>query len=159
MKKGDVMKKTVRAVLCALAIAAVSLPSAAHDHATGVVKERMDMMETMAKRMKAIRQRIDSKQDLAAIKADAEAIASHAPHITHLFPPGSTQRPTDARGTIWQNWADFERKATDLEVESKKLMNANPADFDALSAQARAVSQACGACHEKYRVKRRKGDM
>jgi cytochrome c556 len=139
-------------------IAAACLPSTAHDHATGVVKERMVMMEMMAKRMKAIRERIDGRRDLAAVKADAEAIASHAPHLVHLFPPGSTQRPTDARGTIWQNWTDFERKATALEVESKKLANTSADDLAALGAQARAVTEACGACHEKYRTKRRKGD-
>ena len=87
--------RAIAGPLCALAIAAACLPSAAHDHATGVVKERMEMMEVMAKRMKAIRERIEAKRDLAAIKADAEVIASHAPHVVHLFPPGSTQRPTD----------------------------------------------------------------
>ena len=131
-----------------------ALPALAHDHATGVVKERMDMMEAMAKRMKAIRARIEAKRDLAAIKADAEAVASHASHTVHLFPPGSTQRPTEAKGAIWQNWADFERKAAALETESKKLANASPSDLAALTAQFRAVSQACGACHELYRVKR-----
>jgi len=152
------MKLAISA-LCGLAIAAACLPSMAHDHATGVVKERMDMMEVMAKHLKAIRGRIDGKRDLAAIKADAEAIAEHAPHLVHLFPPGSTQKPTDARGTIWQNWSDFERKATVLEVESKKLVNTSANDLAALGAQVRAVSEACGACHEKYRTKRRKGDM
>lgn len=151
------MRQAVGAV-CALAIAAACLPSAAHDHAAGVVKERMDMMEIMAKRMKAIRERIDAKRDLAAIKADAEAIAAHAPHIVHLFPPGSTQRPTDAKRAIWQNWPDFERKAIALEAESKKLMNSDPNNFDALSGQVRAVSQTCGACHETYRTKSRRGD-
>lgn len=151
--------KAATSALCALAIAAACVPSAAHDHATGVVKERMEMMTIMAKRVKAIRERIDGKRDLAAIKADAEAIAAQAPHIVHLFPPGSTQRPTDARGTIWQNWSDFERKATELEIESKKLVSASPDDLAALSLQLRAVSQACGGCHEKYRTKRRKGDM
>jgi cytochrome c556 len=144
---------------CALAIAAACLPSAAHDHATGVVKERMDMMEAMAKRMKAIRERIDGKRGLAAIKTEAEAIASSAPHMVHLFPKGSTQRPTDAKAAIWQNWPDFERKAAALEAESKKLINVDPRDFDALSAQFRAVSETCGACHEKYRTKSRKGEM
>ena len=151
--------KTATIALCALAITAACLPSDAHDHATGVVKERMEMMEVMAKRLKAIRERIDAKRDLSAIKADAEAIAAHAPHLVHLFPPGSTQKPTDARGTIWQNWSDFERKATALEVESKKLVNTSANDLAALGAQVRAVSEACGACHEKYRTKRRKGDM
>jgi cytochrome c556 len=151
--------RTAAGVLFALGIAAACLPSAAHDHATGVVKERMDMMESMNKQLKAIFERIDNKQNLAAIKADAEAIASHAPHLVHLFPPGSTQRPTDARSAIWQNWRDFERKAAALEAESKKLVNASPENFDAISAQVRAVSQACDACHEKYRIKRRKGAM
>ena len=117
------------------------------------------MMEVMAKLLKAIREQIDSKRDLAAIKADAEAIATHAPHLVHLFPPGSTQKPTDARGTIWQNWSDFERKATALEVESKKLVSTSTNDLAALGAQTRAVTEACGGCHEKYRTKRRKGDM
>ena len=117
------------------------------------------MMEVMAKRLKAIRDRVDGKRDLAAIKADAEAIASHASHVVHLFPPGSTQKPTDARAAIWQNWPDFERKATALEVESKKLISASPDDFTALNAQVRAVSQTCRACHETYRAKRRKGSF
>ena len=141
------MRRTAGA-FCALAFAATCLPSAAHDHATGIVKERMDMMEIMAKRMKAIRERIEGKRDLAAIKSDAEVIASHAPHVVHLFPPGSTQRPTDAKRTIWQNWPDFERKAAALETESKKLMNTDPNNFDALRAQALAVSRTCGDCHE-----------
>jgi cytochrome c556 len=42
-----------------------------------------------------------------------------------------------------------------LETESKKLADTDPNNFDAMSAQVRAVSQTCGACHEKYRVKRR----
>ena len=151
------MRAAARA-LCALAFVTACQPSVAHDHATGVVKERMDMMEAMAKRMKAIRERIDAR-DLAAIKGEAEVIASHAPHLVHLFPPGSTQKPTDAKKAIWQNWADFERKAAALEAESKKLMNASPDDLNALSVQFRAVSEACGGCHEKYRTKSRKGDM
>ena len=85
------------ALVCAIMLATSGLIALAHDHATGVVKERMVMMENMAKRMKAIRERIDRKRDLAAIKSDAEAIASQAPHLVHLFPPGSTMRPTDAR--------------------------------------------------------------
>jgi len=117
------------------------------------------MMEVLAKRMKAIRERIDTKRDLAAIKVEAEAIASSAPHVVHLFPKGSTQRPTDAKATIWQNWADFERKAAALEAASKKLVNVEPGDVAALSAQFRAVSETCGACHEKYRAKSRKGDL
>lgn len=139
------------------ALAAVYIavtPAIGHDHATGVVKERMEQMDTMAKLMKAIGERIKSKRDLAAIKADAIAISALAPHVTHLFPKGSTQAPTEAKLTIWNNWPDFENKARALEVESGKLANISADDFAALSTQVRAVSQACGACHEKYRAKK-----
>jgi len=115
------------------------------------------MMQQVAKHWKSIRERIDAKRDLGSIKADAEAIAAHAPHIAHLFPKGSMQKPTEARAAIWQNWPDFERKAATLETESKKLANADPNDFNAISAEVRAMTQACVACHEKYRSKRRKG--
>ena len=145
--------------LCMLIVATAALPSAAHDHATGVVKERMDMMKLMAQQMKTIRESIEARRNLTAIKAQAESIAAHAPHIAHLFPPGSTQRPTDATAAIWRNWPDFERKAANLEAESKKLANVTPDDFAALAAQVRAVSQTCGACHETYRNKRGKAGM
>ena len=144
----------ILAIAFALAIMADLSNTVAHEHATGVVKERMDLMEGMAKRMKAIRERIEAKRDLGLIKADAEAIASSAPHVVHLFPPGSSQRPTEARSTIWRNWSDFERWARTLEAESKKLSETRMDDAVALGAQVRAVTQACGGCHEKYRVKR-----
>ncbi len=143
-------------LLCLTLLLASLLPLSAHDHATGVVKERMEMMQQWGKHLKSIRERIDAKRDLGSIKADAEAIAKQAPHVAHLFPKGSTQKPTEARAAIWQNWADFERKAAALETASKKLVNADPSNFDAISAEARALTQACAACHEKYRSKSRK---
>jgi cytochrome c556 len=148
--------RTAIIALCALTTVPVCLPSAAHDHATGIVKERMDMMELMAKRMKAIRERVEEKRDLAAIKPDAQIIAEHASHTVHLFPPGGSKQPTDARETIWRNWPDFQRKAAALEVESKKLVTAGIEDFARLREQVRAVSQTCTACHEKYRIRRRR---
>jgi cytochrome c556 len=140
----------------ALALAVTGLPAivVAHDHATGVVKERMDAMEAMAKRNKAISERIRTKRELAAIKADAEAIAGLAAHIPHLFPPGSGQHPTRARAAIWQNWADFESKARALEAASRTLAAAKVDDAAALGAAASAMVKTCTACHERYRARR-----
>jgi cytochrome c556 len=128
--------------------------AAAHEHATGVVKERMDMMEAMEKHMKAINTRIKAKRDLGAIKLEAVALQKLAPHMVHLFPAGSLSKPTDARKEIWQNWPDFEAKAMALETASANLVNTTPTDFDALFAQVKAVAQACSDCHELYRIKR-----
>jgi cytochrome c556 len=132
---------------------AMAAPLAAHEHASGVVKERMDAMTDMAKRQKAISQRLKSKRDLAGIKADAEAIAAHAAHIAHLFPAGSTQPPTRARATIWQNSPDFENKAKALEAASRTLAGTDAADPKVQTA-ADAVTRACTACHEKYRARK-----
>ena len=145
------MRTTVTA-LCALIIA-MAAPLAAHEHATGVVKERMDAMTDMAKRQKAISQRLKSKRDLARIKADAEAIADHAGHIAHLFPAGSTQPPTRARAAIWQNWADFEKKAKALEAASRTLAGTD-SDDPKIPLAAEAMTRTCTACHETYRARK-----
>jgi cytochrome c556 len=145
------MRTTVTA-LCALIIA-MAAPLAAHEHATGVVKERMDAMTDMAKRQKAISQRLKSKRDLARIKADAEAIADHAAHIAHLFPAGSTQPPTRARSAIWQNWADFENKAKALEAASRTLAGMS-GDNPKMPLAAESMTRTCTACHETYRARK-----
>jgi cytochrome c556 len=143
--------KQATITIFALALMTAGLPSQAHEHATGVVKERMDAMTSMAKHHKTIGERIKAKRDLAGVKADAEAIAALASHIAHLFPAGSTQPPTQARAAIWQNWADFESKATALATASKKLVAISPADAPAFAAASSAVTRAS----EKYRARRR----
>jgi cytochrome c556 len=140
-------------ILTTLFVGAAAFPAKSHDHATGVVKERMDLMEVIGKRIKAINRGIKSKQGLLAIKDHARAIAASAPHIVHLFPPGSTQSPTEAKATIWQNFDDFERRAKALEAQSAKLSEMDVSDYTAIAAQARAVSQTCSGCHEVYRIK------
>jgi len=152
------MMKFLRAGAVTISLAAFAQPVIGHDHAAGVVKERMDMMETMAKHMKAITERIKGKTDLGAIKPNAEAIAEHAPHLVHLFPKGSMQRPTEARPAIWQNWQDFEGKASAVKIEAKKLAAIDAKDFPALEAGVLALSKTCSACHEKYRVRKVKGE-
>jgi cytochrome c556 len=129
-------------------------PSSAHDHATGVVKLRMDAMNDMANRYKAIAEKIRDKRDLDTIKGDAGAIASHAPHIVHLFPKDSMQKPTRARAAIWQNWVDFQAKAKGLEDVSLRLAGTNANDAAELGRARTAMSQACDACHDKYRTRR-----
>jgi cytochrome c556 len=115
----------------------------------------MESMETMGKRLKAIRDRIKAKRDLATVKADAEAIKELSPHVTHLFPPGTTDAPTQATRAVWQNWPDFEKKAKSLETEITKLVETNADDRAAVASQVLAVSQSCTNCHEKYRTKKK----
>jgi len=134
-------------------------PIAAHEGASGVVKERMDAMKSMGKAVKAMSERAKSGRDLTAIRPDAQAIRRLAANIAALFPAGSTQHPTQAKAAIWQNWADFESRAKATESESEKLASIDARDAKAISAQLRALSQACSGCHERYRAKTGHGHM
>jgi cytochrome c556 len=141
-------------IAAGMVISLISLPLAtAHEGATGVVKERMDAMEDMAKAMKGITQRVKAKRDLGSINADARTIEQLAQKIPSVFPPGSNQHPSGAKPAIWQKWPDFETKARALAVESGKLANTDVQDAKSIAAQIRAVSQICSSCHEVYRVK------
>lgn len=140
--------------IVAIATTLMIAPTLAHDHATGVVKERMDMMEAMDKSLNAIAGKLKSKRNLPAIKKDAEALQSYAPHLVHLFPPGSTQPPTEAKPAIWQNFADFEAKAKAFETESGKLATMDMRDAAVIASQVRVVTETCTICHDLYRQKR-----
>jgi len=128
----------------------------AHEHATGIVKERMDGMAVMAKSMKSIGQRIKTGRHLEAIPVDAKAMLPMASKIVEWFPRGTDQHPSEARAGIWKNWPDFETKAHALEAELSRLGAVDPRDSKAIIAQVRAVTRTCGACHDLYREKTRR---
>jgi hypothetical protein len=67
---------------------------------TGVVRERMDAMAEMGRRMKSITNRVRSKDMLASVPDDANVIKVLAAKIIPLFPQGSMQPPTDATPAI-----------------------------------------------------------
>jgi cytochrome c556 len=68
-----------------------------HEHATGVVRERMELMTDMGERLLAISKRLRANKELDRIAADARAIKDASGKLTSQFPPGSTQFPTAAK--------------------------------------------------------------
>jgi cytochrome c556 len=140
--------------LCGIGLALFTASSpVAHEGATGVVKERMEAMESMAKALKIISQRIRQKRDLGAIKPNATLIREGAERMLAMFPPGTGKHPSEAAAKVWQNWPDFEVKTRALVTESGKLAELDTRDLKALDAQALRVSDVCGDCHELYRAK------
>ena len=141
-------------LICAVGIAlsCSALAHEGHEHATGVVRERMELMTDMGQRLLAISKRLRANKDLGKIAGDARAIHGMAGKIAAEFPPGSIQSPTAAKPVIWQQWDDFAEKAKKLETEIEKLSTTSPDDGDALRKQFRAVAYTCDGCHETYRV-------
>jgi cytochrome c556 len=145
-----------RQCLLAFALATITASSVlGHEGATGIVKERMDLMAVLGTAMKAVSPRARQKRDVQSIKAAAKAIKEQAARITAVFPPGSGGHPSDAKSNVWTNWTDFEARARAFETESAKLADMDPSDVKAFNAQTLRVSDACDSCHELYRAKQR----
>lgn len=144
------------AVVIAASVALSPAPGGAHDGAMGVVKERMDAMKTIASSLKAIKREIGKGAGYNAdkVKEQAEVIAGHGgKSMTGLFPHGSANGPSEARPEIWNDWAGFERRATELEAAATALKSAAAPGEPPKQAFKRLVG-ACAACHKPYRAKR-----
>lgn len=145
-----------RFLATAIVVALVSIaPNAtAHESATGIVKERMDTMKSMAQRVKRMGKRIKKKQDLAKVPEHARVIAELVEKVPPLFPAGSNKHPSEASEKIWRDFADFEKHAKAAAEAARQLAAADPGDVKLVAARFRALTKACGGCHETYRVKK-----
>lgn len=112
-----------------LTLGSVAAAHEAHEHASGVVSERADLMKAIAQRMKQSGAMLQGKTalDPDVLRADADFIArSGGTALTDLFPAGGDLGASDALPTIWENWPLFEAYA------------------DQMSRLAAAVSQSAG---------------
>ena len=145
------------AQVCAWAVlvAYATGPLLAHEAAIGVVRERMDQMKEMGRSMKRINDRLKSKGDLTGIVADAERIRNAAQKMPSLFPDGSTDEHSEAKPQIWKQWARFTDAARALQSEADALKEAAlTGSASDLTTRFRAVTAACTACHDEFRVRR-----
>ena len=90
------------AALTALALLAFVPLALAHEGATGVVKERMDLMDVQKDAMKVIGEMAKGKVPFDAGKAAEAArdIGTTSQKIHELFPEGTTGDPSEKRLTI-----------------------------------------------------------
>jgi len=131
--------------------------SIAHQGATGVVKQRMDAMKSVAASMKVLLQmeRKQKRFDALAASRAASTIAGHSRTMPRLFPKGSTAHPSEAREEIWTRWDEFTRLMKDMEQASRKYVQKaqSATGAVALSGEFRALAASCSACHRKFRAK------
>ncbi|MCB1519134.1 MAG: cytochrome c [Hyphomicrobiaceae bacterium] len=116
------------AVLVAV-IATASANVSAHTGATGIVKERMDLMDRIGDAMKVLSGifKREHAYDADAVAKSARTIRDHAgTAMTKLFPEGSANPPSVAKPEIWRNWKSFKALAKDLETYSAALADAAP---------------------------------
>jgi len=165
------MKSTIGAIgLAAAMTIGVSL-AMAHGGATGVVKERMELMENIGESMKTLADMFKGVRayDAETVRAAAASIRDHAgARMTDLFPEGSLKHPTEALPTVWEDWAELSALAERLAAYSDALVEAagnprgpaatdetDPAVLAAMPPDAAFMQTArvCRACHGKFRAK------
>ncbi|UWP98608.1 c-type cytochrome [Aliiroseovarius crassostreae] len=118
----------IKGALVASVLAMAGQTVFAHGGATGVVKERMDGMSVMKDAMKVLTpmMRGEAEYDATVVRARAEDVSRHAGEaLTRLFPEGSTDKASEAKPEIWQDWESFSGLADQLRLAADGLAAAS----------------------------------
>ncbi|WP_320825410.1 cytochrome c, partial [Reinekea sp.] len=89
----------------------------AHGGATGIVKDRMDVMSSLSKSVKKLTPMMRGRTEYnpVTVQQEAENIAKlGGSHLTEMFPEGSLTGASEAKPAIWQQWSKFETYADEL---------------------------------------------
>lgn len=145
-------------VAVGLLVAAPGIGSTAHAHkgATGVVKQRMDMMKSLASAMKQLAAMFRNKRpyNAAQVASLARVIAGHANRFPKMFPQGTNQHPSEAVDAIWTDWSRFMAAARQMHAAALRLEGAAAGPRrDARRAFA-GVARTCRTCHTDFRKKK-----
>lgn len=141
------------ALLASLAAVPLAL---AHEGATGVVKERMDLMDRQKDDMKIIGGMAKGKTKFDPAKAAEAArdIETTAAKIPELFPEGTHGGHSEAKPEIWTQWDDFTGNAEALQARAKALAAALEAGAPDWKANFQKVTDACKTCHKSFRTEK-----
>ena len=150
--------KPKRAVIALFLLIGTTAIAFAHSGATGIVKQRMDMMGMIGDSMKIIGSMIKGQVsfDANSAKEAAMTIVGHAEEIPELFPEGTTDKPSEALPAIWENWDEFVKITEQMKADAQILADAAAMASEAseIRAQFGAVGKSCGSCHEQFRLKK-----
>jgi cytochrome c556 len=129
----------------------------AHEGATGVVAQRMDVMKQMGQHMKALGAMVTGKTafDQETAQRLAETMHQHCEHVMHMFPPGSEGHHSEATPAVWTNRAEFDARMRRFDAALEELMAAAASgDKAQLGTEFKAVGQECSGCHDTFRQKK-----
>jgi cytochrome c556 len=163
----DIMKIRQYRIFGGVAVALIvigsgfMIPSAqSHTGAKGVVKDRMELMKTLAGATKAIKKSVArrgkvSTADRKAISENAGIIADHALKSLKMFPKGSDGHPSEATPKVWADRPGFEKSAQALKAAAERLRDtAATGDRKTLFKSFVTMVRGCGSCHKVYRKKK-----
>ena len=140
-----------------LATAAIALVGVTTTVSADVVGTRDKLMQLSGGAMGALGAMAKGETEfdarLAAVGFQAMNTVANA--FGDYYPEGSQSTEGKFYGSpkIWEDRAGFDAAIAEFAKVTAAAMEAKPADKDAFLAVFGPVGKACGACHEKYRVK------
>jgi len=152
------MRMKLLAMAAVLALCSATPAVLAHQGATGVVRQRMDAMKSVAAATKVLAtldwSNLAEARKLAA--DNARTVAGHAADMVALFPTGSTMAPSEAAAAIWEKPEEFAKLANTMGSAAEEIVvlaqTARSRTDIAVSFDKMAAT--CKACHSGFRVKR-----
>ena len=148
------MKTLMAAVIGALAAGAMVGGATIALAQDDVIKQRQENRKQTAATMRAIKGVIDAKGDVKTIVPQAAKLKELELAFVKLFPAGSDKGDTKALPTVWSDMAGFQAASKNVDGAYDKLaVAAGSGDLAAVTTALGDTGKACGACHEKFRVK------
>jgi len=122
------------------------------------VSARQDHFKKLGQDFKTVKDQLSAgAPDIGAIRSSAADIKALSVGLPSWFPAGSgpdSGAKTRASADIWTNAPDFAAKVKAFQIEAAKLQQASASgDVEAVQTEFKATGAACGACHQKYRLK------
>lgn len=142
--------RTVVAVTAALTVGA----ALAHEGATGIVRDRMAMMQNMDLQLRAIQAMLSgwAQFDLAALGKHVASLHESCHQSEGLFPAGSEDRRSRATPAVWDNPKAFREEFRKLHAASEALVEiAADGDRIDIAVATGDLQKTCEGCHATFR--------
>ncbi len=147
-----------RFILFGICLLGITLSSIAHKGATGIIKQRMDVMSEMGDAMKLIGDMVKGKTayDLDTIRQAVSQLSEHAPGIIEQFPDTQESQNfnmSEALPKIWESKPEFDEMARQLEIRISELQMVINVELNKPELRKAFVKtvKACSTCHDDYR--------
>ena len=154
------IRTSIRAAGAALALAAaVAAGGPAQAHDGKMPEDRHDLMEGLGDAMRTIKRVVQGRAPAEKGVEAAALIASEAPRIPSVFPPGSGREAypgSESKDAIWERWDEFTAAADLLGEKAAALQTALASgDSGRIGAAFGDLGKnGCGGCHRRFREER-----
>ncbi|CAK0744722.1 Cytochrome c [Gammaproteobacteria bacterium] len=151
--------KCIAKILFSSLFIAIVPPLWADSSAEDAADKREELMKDMGGHMKAIKKILAGATDTGIVTEHANSIATLtstlATDLKTLFPVDSNQGDSEAKPTIWQNWAEFEKIAQSAAAKGTALQKTvTEGNSTAIIAAYKELGETCKSCHKDYRIEK-----